>query len=43
MANFTVQDVELMVTEQRNYFFSSATKKFEFRKEQLKKLKNYNC
>ncbi|MGX9133454.1 aldehyde dehydrogenase [Rummeliibacillus sp. JY-2-4R] len=40
MANFTVQDVELMVTEQRNYFFSSATRKFEFRKEQLKKLKS---
>ncbi|WP_397537319.1 aldehyde dehydrogenase [Rummeliibacillus pycnus] len=39
MANFTAQDVEQMITEQRNYFFSSATKKIEFRKEQLRKLK----
>lgn len=39
MANFTAQDVELMIAEQRNYFFSSTTKKIEFRKEQLKKLK----
>ncbi|MGG0657090.1 aldehyde dehydrogenase [Rummeliibacillus pycnus] len=39
MANFTAQDVELMIAEQRNYFFSSATKKIEFRKEQLRKLK----
>jgi len=39
MANFTVQDVEFMITEQRNYFFSGATKKIEFRKEQLRKLK----
>lgn len=39
MANFTAQDVEMMITEQRNYFFSSVPKKIEFRKEQLKKLK----
>ncbi|MFJ8261742.1 aldehyde dehydrogenase [Rummeliibacillus sp. NPDC094406] len=39
MANFTAQDVELMIIEQRNYFFSRATKKIEFRKEQLRKLK----
>lgn len=39
MSNISVQDVEQMVSEQRNYFFSSATKKIEFRKEQLRKLK----
>ena len=38
MAEFSMQDVELMISEQRKYFFSGATKKIDFRKEQLKKL-----
>lgn len=39
MAKFSMQDVEMMISEQRKYFFSGATKKIDFRKEQLKKLK----
>ena len=29
MAEFSMQDVELMISEQRKYFFSGATKKNE--------------
>ncbi|WP_107838844.1 aldehyde dehydrogenase [Metasolibacillus meyeri] len=37
--NFTVQDVENMITAQRSYHFSRATKNLEFRKQQLVNLK----
>jgi len=37
--NFTTQDVESMITEQRQFYFSRATKSAKFRKEQLIKLK----
>lgn len=37
--NFTSKDVENMITEQRQFYFSRATKSVKFRKEQLKKLK----
>ena len=37
--NFTSQDVENMITAQRQFYFSRATKSVKFRKEQLKKLK----
>ncbi|ETT85646.1 aldehyde dehydrogenase [Viridibacillus sp. FSL R5-0477] len=39
MANFNTQDVETMISAQRKFFFSGATKSLAFRKEQLKKLK----
>ena len=39
LMNFTSQDVENMITEQRQFYFSRATKSVKFRKEQLKKLK----
>ncbi|MEO4054286.1 aldehyde dehydrogenase [Solibacillus sp. CAU 1738] len=37
--NFTAQDVEDWISEQRNLYFSSVTKDIEFRKQQLIKLK----
>ncbi|MFJ7950912.1 aldehyde dehydrogenase [Lysinibacillus sp. NPDC096418] len=37
--NFTAQDVENMITQQRQFYFSRATKDIDFRKEQLLKLK----
>ncbi len=37
--NFTPQDVENMITEQRQFYFSRATKDVKFRKQQLLKLK----
>lgn len=37
--NFTAQDVENMIAEQRSFYFSRATKNVEFRKQQLLKLK----
>ncbi|WP_042471308.1 aldehyde dehydrogenase [Bacillus ndiopicus] len=37
--NFTAQDVENMITAQRSYYFSRATKNIEFRKQQLLNLK----
>ncbi|WP_107942169.1 aldehyde dehydrogenase [Metasolibacillus fluoroglycofenilyticus] len=37
--NFTAQDVENMITAQRSYYFSRATKNIEFRKQQLINLK----
>ncbi|MEC1178697.1 aldehyde dehydrogenase [Metasolibacillus meyeri] len=37
--NFTAQDVENMITAQRSYYFSRATKNLEFRKQQLVNLK----
>lgn len=37
--NFTSQDVENMIMEQRQFYFSRATKSAKFRKEQLIKLK----
>lgn len=37
--NFTAQDVENMITQQRQFYFSRATKDVRFRKEQLLKLK----
>ncbi|ACA38888.1 Probable aldehyde dehydrogenase ywdH [Lysinibacillus sphaericus C3-41] len=39
LMNFTSKDVENMITEQRQFYFSRATKSVKFRKEQLKKLK----
>ncbi|WP_332649629.1 aldehyde dehydrogenase [Lysinibacillus sp. 54212] len=36
---FTIQDVENMIEEQRGFYFSSATKDANFRKQQLLKLK----
>jgi len=33
--NFTTQDVENMIIEQRQFYFSRATKSAKFRKEQL--------
>lgn len=37
--NYTAQDVENMITQQRRFYFSRATKDVLFRKEQLLKLK----
>lgn len=37
--NYTAQDVENMITQQRQFYFSRATKDVQFRKEQLLKLK----
>ncbi|QPQ37173.1 aldehyde dehydrogenase [Lysinibacillus sp. JNUCC-52] len=37
--NFTPQDVENMITEQRQFYFSRATKDVKFRKNQLMNLK----
>ena len=37
--NFTASDVELMIEEQRAYFYTGATKPADYRKEQLTKLK----
>ena len=37
--NFTAQDVENMIAQQRHFYFSRATKDVNFRKEQLVKLK----
>ncbi|CAM5664523.1 Aldehyde dehydrogenase OS=Lysinibacillus sphaericus OX=1421 GN=LS41612_19065 PE=3 SV=1 [Lysinibacillus sphaericus] len=37
--NFTPQDVENMITEQRQVYFTRATKDVKFRKQQLLKLK----
>ena len=37
--NFTQQDVEQMIAEQRDFYFTRATKDIEFRKKQLLKLK----
>ncbi|TSI04211.1 aldehyde dehydrogenase [Lysinibacillus sp. BW-2-10] len=39
MANFTSSDVELMIQEQRNFYFTGLTKSIEFRKKQLEKLR----
>ncbi|MEK4228530.1 aldehyde dehydrogenase [Solibacillus sp. FSL H8-0538] len=38
--NFTSQNVEQMIAEQRSFYFSRATKNVEFRKQQLLKLKS---
>ena len=37
--NFTANDVEQMIENQRAFYFTGATKDVEFRKEQLVKLK----
>lgn len=37
--NFTAQDVEKMIADQRSFYFSRTTKNVAFRKEQLLKLK----
>lgn len=37
--NFTTQDVEKMIAQQRQFYFSRATKAVDFRKEQLLNLK----
>mgnify|MGYP003479855106 CR=1 FL=1 len=37
--NFTAQDVEQMIEDQRSFYFTGATKNIEFRKEQLILLK----
>ena len=37
--NYTAQDVENMITQQRQFYFSRVTKDVQFRKEQLLKLK----
>ena len=37
--NYTAQDVENMIKQQRQFYFSRATKDVQFRKEQLLKLK----
>ena len=39
MIKFTEEEVELMIDEQRKFFFTGYTKSIEFRKKQLKKLK----
>lgn len=38
--NFTANDVEVMIENQRAFYFTGATKDVEFRKEQLLKLKD---
>nr|WP_106783879.1 aldehyde dehydrogenase [Lysinibacillus timonensis] len=37
--NFTSQDVEQMIEQQRSFFYTGATRNIEYRKEQLNKLK----
>lgn len=37
---FDVQDVEMMIQEQREFFYSGQTNNLEFRKKQLKNLRN---
>lgn len=40
MMKFTEEEVELMIEEQRNFFFTGCTKSIDFRKKQLEKLKD---